>query len=280
MSNENKIRDAADAIKGLAEVIPVYQDGLQPAVREIGVGLQTIAKTIHIALAPISALVWSYDTLKEFLSTRVAEKLRHVPPDRIITPEPHVVVPALQALQYTGHQENLRELYANLLATSLDAETSEQAHPAFVDMIKNMSPDEARIMRLFSVRQTFPVIDVHVFPKDQQSYILAMRSYSWVGKEAGCDFPHLTPNYLDNLTRLGLIESPGAYGIGSPTLAAPNTYEPLEQCEEIMQFKSEVEAEGSRIEFGRSFVRLTDLGHQFCRACVIEKSSAAANGRL
>lgn len=190
------------------------------------------------------------------------------------------MVPALQALQYTGHQENLRELYANLLATSLDAETSEQAHPAFVDMIKNMSPDEARIMRLFSVRQIFPVIDVHVFPKDHQGYVLAKRSYSWVGKEAGCDFPHLTPNYLDNLARLGLIESPGAYGIGSPTLAAPNTYEPLEQSEEIMQFKSEVEAKGGRIEFGRSFVRLTDLGHQFCRACVIEKSSAADNGRL
>lgn len=275
MDPENKIRDAADAVKGIIEAVPVYQDVVQPAAREIGAALQTVAKTIHIALAPIAAMVWGYETVKDFVLTRVAEKLKHVPPERIKTPEPHVVVPALQALRYTGHQESLRELYANLLATSLDAETSEQAHPAFVDMIKNMAPDEARIMRLFAVRERFPTIDVRAFLKDEKGYWVPMRRYSWVGKEAGCAFPDLTPNYLDNLVRLGLIESPGPHGLGAPTLAAPNTYEPLEQADDIMQLKAEVEAHGGHVEFGRSFVQVTDLGAQFCRACVIEKSAPA-----
>lgn len=274
MVDENKIRDAADAVKGVVEAVPVYQDALQPAVREIGRGLQTVAKTIHIALAPVAALVWGYEAVKEFVETRVAEKLRHVPPERIKTPEPHVVVPALQALRYTGHQETLRELYANLLATSLDADTCRHAHPAFVEMIKNMSPDEARIMRLFALRETFPLIDVHVFTKGEDSYEIPIRAFSFVGREAGCEFPDLTPSYLDNLTRLGLIESPGAYGLG-PSLAAPNTYEPLEQAEEIAALKSQVEQAGGRIEFDRTFVGTTHLGRQFCRACVMEKSSAA-----
>ena len=95
MSEDNKIRDAADAIKGIAQAVPVYQDLLQPAVQEIGMGLQTVTKIIHIALAPISALVWGYDTIKDFVSTRVAEKLKHVPLSNIKTPEPHVVGPAL-----------------------------------------------------------------------------------------------------------------------------------------------------------------------------------------
>src|SRR5947207_379089 len=72
--------------------------------------LQTVAKTIHIALAPVAALVWGYDTIKEFVSTRVAEKLAGVPAENIRTPEPHVVGPALEALRYTGHQGTLREL--------------------------------------------------------------------------------------------------------------------------------------------------------------------------
>jgi hypothetical protein len=120
MASENRIKDTADAVKGIVEAVPVYQDALQPAVREIGVGLQTIAKTIHIALAPISGLVWGYEQIKEFVCTRLAEKLKDVPPERIQTPEPNVVGPALEALRYTGHEDNLRELYANLLATSLD----------------------------------------------------------------------------------------------------------------------------------------------------------------
>ena len=245
MPEESKIRDAADVVKGIAEAIPVYQDVLQPAAREIGVALQTVAKAIHVALAPVAALVWGYDTLREFVSTRVAEKLQHGPLDRIKTPEPHVVGPALEALRYTGHQGTLRELYANLLATSLDADTCRNAHPSFVDMIKSMSPDEGRIMRLFVTGYAFPVVEVRSYEKKEAtSYSVAMRSFSFVGREAGCDFPDLTPSYLDNLARLGLVELPGAYGLGTPTLAAPNTYEPLEAADELVKLKTQVEAEG------------------------------------
>ena len=42
MSDESKIRDAADAVKGVVEAISVYQDALQPAVKEIGKGLETV----------------------------------------------------------------------------------------------------------------------------------------------------------------------------------------------------------------------------------------------
>jgi hypothetical protein len=34
MSEENKIRGAADAIKGLVQAVPVYQVLLQPAVKK------------------------------------------------------------------------------------------------------------------------------------------------------------------------------------------------------------------------------------------------------
>jgi hypothetical protein len=272
MAEDNKIRDTAEAVTGILQAVPVYQDALQPAVKEIGAGLQTVAKTVHIVLAPVAALVWGYDQLKEFVSTKVVEKLKNVPPDRIRTPEPNVVGPALQALRFTGHQETLRELYANLLATALDADTAQLAHPAFVDMIRNMSPDEARIMQLFASGEPRPVIDVRVHLKDQEGYQVIMRSYSDIGPRSGCSFPNLTPTYLDNLGRLGLIESPGALGLGSPYLTGANVYEPLEQAPEIAAINDTVVAEGHRLQFGRTFVRLTDLGRQFCNACVLEKA--------
>lgn len=133
MADENNIRDAADAIRGIAEAVPIYQDVVQPAAQEIGKALQTVAKTVHIALAPISALVWGYEQISEFVGRRVTEKLKNVPPERIQTPSPNVAVPALEALRYTGHSEPLRELFANLLATSLDSETARNAHPSFVE---------------------------------------------------------------------------------------------------------------------------------------------------
>lgn len=276
MNNENKIRDAADAVKGLVQAVPIYEDVAQPAARELGVALQTVAKTIHIALAPVSALVWGYDQIREFVATTVAMKLISTPAERIQTPEPHIVGPALEALRYTGHQEALRELYANLLATSLDAETASQAHPSFVDMIKSMSPDEARILRLFAIRDSWPIIEVRVAHKDSNGYQILFRSFSFIGREAACGLPQLTATYLDNLARLGLVESPGAGGIGRQHLVAADLYEPLEQCGDIASLRTEVEAAGGRLEFERGFVRITDLGRLFCRACVIEKGSAAS----
>lgn len=147
MSDENKVRDAADAVKGVVEAIPVYQDALQPAVQEVGKGLATVAKTIHVALAPVAALVWGFEQVRDFVHSRVAEKLKDVPRERIATPSPSVAGPALEALRYSGHDADLREMYANLLATSMDASTAREAHPAFVDIIKQLAPDEAKLLR-------------------------------------------------------------------------------------------------------------------------------------
>ena len=112
VSEENKIRDVVDAITGVAKAVPVYQDVVQPAAQELGKALQTVAKTVHIALAPVSALVWGYDQVKEFVSTKVADRLKNVPPENIVSPKPNVAGPALESLRYTGHESSLSDLYA------------------------------------------------------------------------------------------------------------------------------------------------------------------------
>lgn len=95
MGDESNIRDVVDAVAGVAKAVPVYQDALQPAAQEIGKALQTVAKTVHVALAPVSALVWGYEQIKDFVSVKVADRLKNVPPENIVTPKPNVAGPAL-----------------------------------------------------------------------------------------------------------------------------------------------------------------------------------------
>ena len=101
MSEDNKIRDVVDAVTGVAKAVPVYQDVVQPAAQELGKALKTVAQTVHVALAPVSALVWGYDQIKDFVATKVADRLKHVPPENIVTPKPNVAGPALDALRET-----------------------------------------------------------------------------------------------------------------------------------------------------------------------------------
>lgn len=73
MGEKSTIRDAADAVKGVVEAVPVYQDIVQPAAREVGTALQTVAKSIHLALAPVAVLVWAYERIGEYLSAALTE---------------------------------------------------------------------------------------------------------------------------------------------------------------------------------------------------------------
>jgi Abortive infection alpha len=269
MSDDNKVAETITAVEGLFKAIPVYQDLLQPAVKEIGISLETVAKCVNVALTPISTLVWGYDRIKEFVDTKVAEKLAGVPNERIVTPKPEVAGPALEALRYTGHDDTLRELYANLLATAMDAATVEKAHPAFVEIIKNLSPDEARIMRLFAVRGKFPIIDVHQYRGEQSNqYNVVIVNHSHVGKEAGCEHLHLTQAYIDNLCRVRLLEI-----AESVYIAAPDTYEPLENDSLLKDIKIKAEKGGLNIRFARKILQITVWGQMFSHACVVEKSA-------
>jgi hypothetical protein len=275
MGDENKVRDAADAIKGIAEAIPLYQDALQPAVREVGVGLHTLSKTVHIALAPVKALVWGWDKIESFVTDTVARKLEGVPAERVVPPQPHVVVPALESLRYLGEEPQLRDLFANLLAASLDGLTTAKAHPGFVEIIKNMSPDEARLLKVFASRGLLPAVSLRASLSPQETtYKILARRVVLVAEAAGCTSPSQESSYLDNLSRLGLIEEIGGFGdLSGPTLSDKTLYEPLEKSEYVRELRIETEKRGATLIVSQGVIRLTDLGHQFCAVCILEHAT-------
>ena len=272
VSEENKIRDVVDAITGVAKAVPVYQDVVQPAAQELGKALQTVAKTVHIALAPVSALVWGYDQVKEFVSTKVADRLKNVPPENIVSPKPNVAGPALESLRYTGHESSLSDLYANLLAASMDRSTAHGAHPAFVEIIKQLTPDEAKLVGLFVREMAFPLLDVRWEFKnptpEKTGGKEVLVNFSLLGGIAQCEFPQLTPTYIDNLCRLGLAEVPAML-----QYTGQGVYDLLENSSEVQLQKLQIEQDPElKITFGRKALRVTELGKQFARICVLRKS--------
>lgn len=271
MSDENKIRDVVDAVTGVAQAVPVYQDVIQPAAQEVGKALQTVAKTVHVALAPVSALVWGYDQIKDFVSTKVADRLKNVPPENIVTPKPNVAGPALESLRYTGHEEALSDMYANLLAASMDKATAEGAHPSFVEIIKQLTPDEAKIVALFLQEIPFPILTVRWDYNAQTGKTggkEVLVNYSQIGELAGCEYKHLTPSYLDNLCRLGLAEMPPMFQYTSPGI-----YDALENSPIVGMVKAQI-SQNSDItaNIERKGLRITELGKQFARVCITKKA--------
>ena len=195
---------AIKATKELAEV--AYQDAMQPGAKEFGLAsrsagqelgeaVTTVAKVANRALTPLKALIWCWDKIETFVVEQVEKRFKDKP-DNLITPNPVVAVPALQALQYTGTSPTLRDMYMNLLATAMDKDTAVKAHPAFVEIIRQLSPDEARIMnRMADKKRPGP-------KPDKKGYAGHCGD---IARESGCEVMELDIAYIDNLCRLGLL---------------------------------------------------------------------------
>ena len=90
-NTESNIDTTINAVTNLVKAVPIYQDAIQPAAKEVGKALATITKTVNVALAPVRGLVWGYEKIEDFVSTKVSEKLRNTPEKEIVTPKPNVV---------------------------------------------------------------------------------------------------------------------------------------------------------------------------------------------
>lgn len=208
VTNGKAMKEAVEAL-GLGSVVPeMYRDLLQPAARELGGGLVTVAKAIRAALAPVEVTVWGYDQIKAWLSLRLTQKLAAVDPEHIIAPPSYVAGPALLHLHFVKSQEELREMYANLLAASMDSTRSDKAHPAYASIIQQLSSDEALILS-----DILSSGDVTLMQEVTGDAGILRKGSDWLSNQWGryCkSLPLANPAnadaYLGNLLRIRILE--------------------------------------------------------------------------
>jgi hypothetical protein len=151
----------------------------------------------------------------------------------------------------------LRRRGEELLARSADVGQDEELHPAYAQILDNLSPDEARILRLLATNGPQPAIDVRRgLPLVSE---LVAPGLNMIGAEAGCRHTDRVPAYLDNLNRLGLI------WFSRETLRDINRYQVLEAQPDT----AEAMREGGRTaRTVRRSIHLTPFGTDFCRVCL------------
>lgn len=258
------VKDTADSVRGILEAVPIYQDLIQPSTQELGKGLQTVAKTIHIALAPISALIWGYDKIKEYIVPALEERLKNIPNEKIITPDPVIAGPALESLRFAGHKEDLRELYVNLLASSMCIDTAYKAHPSFVEILKQLTPDEAKLLSYLNINTSYPMIKIRAKNINNIAYGEVLIDFSLLPYLANCNFPELGPSYLKNLSRLGILDLSYTQYVINPS----NSYDSINNHPQITYICDKIKEGNRNPEIIQGAINFTELGRNFYKACI------------
>ena len=206
-----EIIDKADGV-----LVEVYKDAVSPVVKPIGEILGFLPRTLKLALSSWEKWLINGEETIRLTAESVREKIQAIPEEKLVEPESYVAIPAMQQLSYCVNNEELRELYANLLASSMNADKKWQVHPAFVDIIKQLTPDEAKYIRNLQpvVFNANELIDVRIEYDTKGSGTTIISNFTNVGLEL-LDLPQNIGSYIDNLERLKLIYIP-------PTMSLTN----------------------------------------------------------
>ena len=129
----------------IAKQLPVreaYTDIAKPAARQAGQLAEDLVKVIQLALAPVQVLGALQDRFRAFVDRSV----RRVPEDQRISPAPQIVGPILEGVRYETEGTPVDEMFSQLLSRACDVDRISEAHPAYPILIRQLAPDEARMI--------------------------------------------------------------------------------------------------------------------------------------
>lgn len=155
--------------------------------------------------------------------------------------------------------EPLRVAMAELLMRSLEQSTQRAREYLYLALLRQLVPDEARILSALADGSTYPV--VHVDCRSGVSSSRRVLSHaSTVGRAAGVAVVPSVPRYLSRLLHFDLVE----LGDADPTLDVQ--YDILLTDRTVRDAEDVARAAG-RARFVRATVRISPLGRDLWDAC-------------
>lgn len=189
--------------KGIISEIPIYKDLLQPGVQEVGKG---VGAAVKIAMSPFTGLVWGFEKIYNWLEPELERRLKDIAREDIITPSPIIVGPAIEALRFLEFENNLRHLFANLMATSMTRQKADEAHPGFIEIIKNLSGEDAKVLSWFFENHSLLYGEIWTKSDNNKRRYLERIELNHLLQDFPEGLAYDGINSITNLKRLGLIE--------------------------------------------------------------------------
>ena len=244
----------------------IYQDGFKGAVQEGGEALQTIVGLFNnVILYPVKKANITYKYKLEEFENDLKSKIKDIPKENLIEAPISVVGPTIESLKYTVDTPEVREMYLNLLGSSMNIETVIYSHPSYVEIIKQMSPLDAKVLKR--------MIDIGKNVKCSWITICFDTKYFTQGMPKIFSSELLIDNYdpflisasIENLCRLGLLVH---YDTGIST----ENYEALKEHwyvkERFNLFKNNNSDKLIELNLTRESIDISNFGENFAKACL------------
>lgn len=269
MTTDESLKTATSGVTLVKELIQAAGDN--PNVKEAGQNLGqtalTITKTINNVFLPLAAVIFAFDKARIYFTEKFQEDMSqnasNIPLDQIIEPKASIAEPVFQGLAFSHEEVNLKDMYISLLATAMDGCVT-KAHPAFVELIKQLNSEEADLIRgALQTQSALPITEVRIIKVGEQGWsMLAKHLLNLANTETSTPVENpKIPAMIDNWVRPGLVSVDY-----DKRLNSADSYDWIENRPEVKSYRKEHEDETQKIGFANGIIERTALGFQFAKA--------------
>ena len=255
---------ANEALKIPGLLVEVYGDLARPGVRQVGKALETVFGLGNTVLWPVA---WANERSRIALERnleRYRKALESIPEEKIVAVAPEIGVPVAEKLEYV-REERLADLYVQLLASASNIDKLSFAHPSFVNVINNLSPDEALLLEFFKTATDLPFVQPKAVIASTGSFTTFGGPIVQVATLTNLVFPQNVGAYLENLSGLGLVRMhDDKWLVDSPVYAE---LESLHRPGIAAALKNIPPLKERELQFGKGVVQRTSFGTNFINAC-------------
>ncbi|WP_181574706.1 Abi-alpha family protein [Lysinibacillus capsici] len=247
----------------------IYPDLVQPGVKQVGLALETTLGLANTILLPLKLMNSNANVYFNQHMEKYRVKMAEVDENEVVQVPPQISLNILDELLKVTN-EDIANLFINLLANASTKSTIKYAHPGFIEVIKNLSADEAKIISEICAKGEpiiYAYIDGHnngIVPvplTNQENNITDM---------IDLDFKENNTFYALNLIKLGILKDER---LADKSLI--DKYNKIQgrmndAMEEILNTIEEMKMSGSSIDVQPTFARgrysITEFGEQFIKS--------------
>ena len=253
------------------DVIKSASDAVQANLPETAKQTDGVISTVveffnNVVLFPVKKANLTFKYKLEQFEDDLRKKTALIPDENFQTPPVMIAGPTLEALRYAYDEKELREMYENLLASAMDNRKVSEAHPAFVDAIKQMSPLDAQVfLKIAEYAQVRCMSITFKIKNSSRVYSKGMPDYF---VEELCDLadPFLISTSLINLSRLGFLNIiDGTINDADYDIIKSHPYV-QNRIKLFESFGKELD-----VEYEKQAIEMNNYGKQFAKVCLAKE---------
>lgn len=252
----------------LISIIPdsTKEEVLNPTSNLIGLAFRGIA---HKLLDPLV----KYNIVKDEEVRRFAENVKNktdkVPPENRDSSKLGLTYKAVEDATYQLNSETLREMFANLIASTVDNRKNQNVLPSFSSILKDLSPDDASLFQTLFRENIIPVCTIRIENKKTMHGVDYLRNLilfkdSFIQNQTS----------LDTLLRFGLIElNPEANLLSEKYVELYTEFyesEIYKKTEAGLPYNEDSKLVLDSIRVKQGNIQLSSLGKEFGKAVIID----------